>query len=83
MPRQIKGKKTGGNFMPSSENVLSAKSVLPSSEFLSTGTGGNTAKYETAVMPSSAKMTGGKRRSKKSKKSVKRRKSMKKWFGLF
>jgi hypothetical protein len=83
MPRKGNRRMNGGNFIPSSENVLSAKTVIPSSEFLSTGTGGNTAKYETAVMPSSAKMTGGKRRSKKSKKSIKRRKSMKKWFGLF
>jgi hypothetical protein len=63
-----------------SEGILSNKMILPSSEFESTGTGGDTSKYETAV---STKMTGGKRRSKKSKRSLKKNRSMKKWFGLF
>jgi hypothetical protein len=75
----------GGNseVLAAQEGILSDKMILPSSRFESTGTGGVTSKYETAVMSSSMKMTGGKRYSKKSKRSFKRRRSVKKWFGLF
>lgn len=76
----------GGNgyVLGASEGVLSGKSVLPSSDFLSTGTGGRTSTYETAVMPSPSSYRGGKRRgnSKKNRKT-KRSKTTKKWFGWF
>jgi hypothetical protein len=86
--KQPRGKKVkfmmGGNndgeVLAAREGVLSSNMILPSSRFESTGTGGETAKYETAV---SRHMTGGKRYSKKPKRLVRRYKSVKKWFGLF
>ena len=75
-----KGKKVmfvkggNGNVMGAPEGILADKPILASAEFVSTGTGGETAKYETAV---SKQMGGKRRRSKKSKCSSKR------WFGLF
>lgn len=86
MPKKMRrnGVMKGGNndlvVSAAQEGILSDKMILPSSRFESTGTSGDHAKYETAV---SKHMTGGKRRSKKSKKTQKRCKSMKKWFGLF
>ena len=72
-----------GQVLAAQEGILSSNTILPSSRFESTGTGGETAKYETAVMPSIKHMTGGKRYSKKLKRSLRRRRSVKKWFGLF
>ena len=63
-----------GEVVGAPEGILSEKPILAAAEFVSTGTGGETAKYETAV---SKQMGGKKRRSKKSKCSSK------KWFGLF
>lgn len=79
----LKMKGGNGEVMGASEGILSDKTIIPSSRFESTGTGGVTSKFETAVMPSTGKMSGGRRRSKKSKRSSNRRKSVKKWFGLF
>lgn len=73
--KQVKFVKGGDmSAMAAPEGILSDKSILGSSEFVSTGTGGETAKYETAV---SKQMGGKRRRSKKSKRSSKR------FFGLF
>jgi len=77
--KAVKFFKGGDNIVNAPPGVLSNNSVLPSSAFLSTGTGGDTAKFETAVSKAPS-MTGG-RRSKKSKKNTKRK--TKKWFGLF
>jgi hypothetical protein len=63
-----------GNVTGAPEGILANKPILASSEFVSTGTGGETAKYETAV---SKQMGGKRRRSKRSKRCSK------KWFGLF
>jgi hypothetical protein len=84
--RKIKctrGGSSNGEVLAAQEGILSSNTILPSSRFESTGTGGETARYETAVMPSAKHMSGGKRRSKKSKRSSNRRRSVKKWFGLF
>ena len=73
--KQVKFAKGGnGNVVGAPEGILADKPILASSEFVSTGTGGETAKYETAV---SKQMGGKRRRSRKSKCSSKR------WFGLF
>lgn len=73
--KKVKFAKGGnGNVVGAPEGILADKPILASGEFVSTGTGGETAKYETAV---SKQMGGKKRRSKKSKRSSK------KWFGLF
>lgn len=77
------GGNNNGEALAAPEGILSDKTILPSSRFESTGTGGETSKYETAVMPSSMNMTGGKRRSKKPKRSSRRHRTVKKWFGLF
>jgi hypothetical protein len=71
--KAVKGGGDVVNAAPS--DILSEKSILGSSEFISTGTGGETAKYETAV----SVKTGGKRR----RKSKKSKRVSKKWFGLF
>jgi hypothetical protein len=73
--KKVMFKKGGdGNVTGAPEGILANKPILASSEFVSTGTGGETAKYETAV---SKQMGGKRRRSKRSKRCSK------KWFGLF
>jgi hypothetical protein len=79
--RKVKFVMKGGNdnVTGAPEGILSNKMILPSSQFESTGTGGDTSKYETAV----SVKTGGLRRSTKNKRLSKKRRTVKKWFGLF